>query len=599
MTPGEQAADAALAKKQTLWFLGIVALCAIIPFLHTLNFQFLNWDDDRYVLRNPFLGSVTWGKLQGVLTSSYYFNYHPITMLSYMVNFAVSGMHPAGYRAVNILLHACACMGVFMLLVRMEITRTASLFLALLFAVHPLRLESVVWISERKDVLCGALYVWALVCWVASGKKFPALSVLLFVLALGAKAMAISFPLVVLWHDLLLRRTQMRERIPAYALLLGLSVLFAWLNMSAQEHAISAQLSMLERLKLATFAPTHYAMTTFWPLRISPLYPVEFRPSAHSLGLIGGLLTCIGGLAAVVRYWKRNPLVSFGLLAAATALAPVSGLIAVGSAFAADRYSYIPTIPLLLALGPFAMRASSQRIGRIILGVIVLGYFTSTIALSRTWSDSVALWERVLKVYPESIEGRRNLADAWSIRAVSSPADAQRYYEKALEIFPADGKAIQFRGDALIEAQQWKEAEAVMKSALAETEIRSIVKSYALAMSALCAHRLGKLEEANALAKQAFDPAILNPQAVDEFVFIGYTAGRIGRFDVTDRYYSAALEREPSNTEVLQQLAFLRMQQKRPAEALQFIERAAAISPADPSIQHNLSLVRQEAAKMQ
>ncbi|CAN5198910.1 tetratricopeptide repeat protein [soil metagenome] len=573
----------------------VVFLAAILPFLGTLWYPFLNWDDDRYVTANPWLGGVSFAKVAGALTHSYYFNYHPLTIWSYMVNDAIHGPWAPGYRAVNILLHGIASLGVLAFLKRSGAARFAAVALAIFFAVNPLRLESVVWISERKDVLCGALYAWALAEWAKSNRAAPWSAVILFVAALMAKAMAVSFPLVVLLYDLCLRRQVVKKRIPLYLAMFAISAFFAWMNVRAQGGAISSELSLGQRVVLSLYAPAHYLITTIDSALISPYYPLADRPTRTVAGIITGLTVCAAALAAVAWFWKRNPRISFGLLAAAAALGPVAGLVGVGAAFAADRYSYMPTIPFLLAVA-VALNAiyERNRIAILATPVVLVGYALATVILAPAWSGSIPLWERALARYPNSSEPRINLADAWSIAASANPAEAEKNYNTALSIFPADGKAVQARADAFIEAARWTEADETLAAALKESRIRPVTKSYALAMRALCAQKLGHPEDAAAFAREAFDPAWLKPQTVGDLLFLGYSAERIGDLKSAGRLYSQALEMEPVNTAAMQNLAFVYIAEARAPEAIALMQEAAAIAPNDPELQHNLAAMIKE-----
>lgn len=409
----------------------LVFLLLAVAFLFgpSLPYPFLNWDDEEYILRNPWLLNLTLANVAGVFRYPYFSNYHPLTMISYMADFALFGYQPWGYRLMNIAGHVVAVLVGARLLLAMGASRPIALGAMVLFAIHPLRVESVVWISERKDILCAMFYTGALLAWVrARGAQGRALAMVLFVAALLSKAMAVSLPVVIVLHDLLLGdRRRAGERWPWYVAMIALSASFSWLNVQAQEEAIHTALPLWERLATALYAPWHYARATVLPAWISPLYPVEFRPTRSLAAAAFGAGFSLGALAVAMACVRRAPGVAFGLLAAAAALAPVSGIVGFGAAWAADRYSYIPTLLLFAGLARELSRFVEGRCGlRFLIYIPFIGFLMLFVVVAKQrvpdWRSSAALWERVLAVYPESAKAAVNLAHA---RAFSRDSTAE------------------------------------------------------------------------------------------------------------------------------------------------------------------------------
>jgi len=402
-----------------------VALLAIMAatvalFLPSLPYEFLNWDDHVYIHGNPWLLNLTWENVVGVFRFPYFSNYHPLTMLSYMVDFQFFGYEPEGYRAINIALHAMTVGTMFALLRAMGVpTRLTALFV-LFFAVHPLRVESVVWVSERKDVLCGLFYTLAIFCWVKGtgriGGRWVWLggAALCTVLALLSKAMAVSLPLVLLLWDVLYRRGELLRRLPLHGALLCLAVLFAIWNKAAQSGAVIEGVPLWDRLALAAWAPVHYSMSTVWPAGLTALYPIELRPSQSLPFSLLGAGFCVVALVVVVRSLQRAPEVAFGLLAAALCLGPVSGIVVFGGAYAADRYSYLPSILLFAGFAVYTGRllasASSGTKTALAVGALVIcaAMAIVTVRTMPHWRTSETVWARVLAVYPDSTKAQFN-----------------------------------------------------------------------------------------------------------------------------------------------------------------------------------------------
>lgn len=405
------------------------ALFAVVIalFLPSLNYDFLNWDDHQYIHRNPWLLNTSLWHLSGVFQHVYFSNYHPLTMLSYMVDFALFGYEPWGYRLHNVILHGLCTVLLFAILRGFGIGTLLSLFLAAFFGLHPLRLESVVWISERKDVLCAFFYLAAFLLWrlatTGDGERrrerwLLAFSVIAALLALLSKAMAVTLPAVLLLHDAFLAPGRMRRRIPVYTALLLLAVLFAAVNMRAQEGAIQESPPLGERLNLAVWAPLHYTSTTIFPVGLSPLYPYAERPSRMPPYAASGWLFSLGALAIVIHFRRRMPLLSYGLLASAVVLVPVSGIVPFGAAYAADRYSYLPTIFLLFGVGHVLERFFTRippPAARALLPIgvpIVSVYAGISLWIMPMWEHSEALWRRVLDLYPSDSKAQYNLVHA-------------------------------------------------------------------------------------------------------------------------------------------------------------------------------------------
>lgn len=396
------------ASTDVRWALGVFAV-SVAVFLPTLPYPFLNWDDHGYVVYNPWLYDLTWERVFLPFRRPLVGAWTPLPVLAHLLVFQIAGLEPAAYRALNILCHGAAMAGAFALMRVLGARAAVAAGLAMLVGVHPLRTESVAWISELKDALCNALYVWALWRWSSAGDSAArrGVALLLYALALMSKPMAVSFPLVVLLHDVLLERPCVRRRLAWYAVMFALGIAAATVNMKAQERAI-ASVELVERVKMAAYGPVHYARLTAWPFDLSPLYPRDLRPTLRPVPSILGFAACAGLLVAAVACARNRPATAFGLLAAGAAYAPVSGIVAFSFFFAADRFSYLPTVLLVAGLAPplSAWAASGGR--RKCAGLAWLVAFpffaVSTVTLSPAWSSDEALWNRVLRVYPGSGE---------------------------------------------------------------------------------------------------------------------------------------------------------------------------------------------------
>lgn len=405
------AADPTLGRA-VMW-LGVLFLASIAVFVPSLPGGFLHWDDRLYVLDNALLLVASPRNILTAFAEPYFANYHPLTILSYMLDMQLVGRWAPWFRGVNVFLHGATMLALFGLLRQMGARWWVAWWATLMFAVHPLRVESVVWIAERKDVLCGLFYTLAVAAWARAsteGEERPRwlwLSLACVLLAFLAKAMAVSLPIVLILHDAFLARRRMRGRVVVYLCLVGVAVAFTLANLHAQRGAIAEHMRLVDRLGMACYSPFHYLVTTLWPVGLSPMYPREALPSARWSGLLAGVATCVAGLLALGWSMWHQPRLAWSLMSTVVCLGPVSGIVAVGGAYAADRYSYLPTVLLLAGVAPLASAAierasaTAQRVAVAVAGAVVAALMAATYAFIPHWLDDESMWRRAAAVYPQ------------------------------------------------------------------------------------------------------------------------------------------------------------------------------------------------------
>ena len=414
----------------------VVATIAFLTFRHTLGHEFVNWDDDVYVYENPAL-HLPWTQTVGwAFSHFYYYAYIPITLLSHLLDARLWGMNPQGHHLSNVLLHAANSIWILVLgafLLRGE-SRAAprdprgALFgmtiAAILFAVHPLRAESVSWVSDRKDLLCAFFFIPGVVAYLHAtregGRSRPLwllASFLLFVLAVLSKAVAVAFPLVLLLLDWIRGRKSgmaLLEKVPF--LLVSLVITSLSLTSTRGATKLAYILSSLAGAKAFLFP--FYVLVLSFPL-LKSLAPVNLAPIYPRVGLewtIAGfvivtLITTICVVAA--RKGTKAPLAAW-IAYIAIVVPNVMGLSS-GMQPLADRYSYLSTIPLYLLLGAGLSsiweKAGSRR--RLALAVASGGVAAVLISVtarqSSTWRSSTSLWEPVVASHPV----RREYTDAY------------------------------------------------------------------------------------------------------------------------------------------------------------------------------------------
>lgn len=443
-----------------------VALVTLACFLPAVRNDFVDWDDTANLLRNQAYRGFGLENLRWMLTATLGGHWHPLTWLSFAVDHALWGMNPAGYHLTNVLLHALTATAVFgtlvVLLERLpglaaaRPLRLAALMATLLWALHPLRVESVAWVTERRDVLSGLFWVLAVLAYLRAqdlgaglGARhgYLAASVGCLALSLLSKSWGMSFVVVLLildtwplrrWGAEPARRILL-EKVPF--LLLGLaSVALAWRAVHPYVHDLQSHWTG-ERLGQAAFGLAFYLYKTVWPGDLVPL--VEFRgridPFAWPwVGYLTGVIAVVALLVAARRRWPAG--LAAGAAYAAI-LGPVLGLSQAGPQLVADRYAYLSTLPILaLVAGGMARGLARLRPGLrwTVLGavaVVVIGLATSTVRQIAVWKDTVTLWEHAVTTVPDSAPARYYLGRA--LEKAGRVADAEVQYRAVDDIAAA------------------------------------------------------------------------------------------------------------------------------------------------------------------
>lgn len=426
-----------------------VALLSFIVFSLAPSGDFLAWDDRANLLSHEAWRGLGWENLRWMLTTRHQGPWQPLSWLSWALDHALWGLDPAAFRRTNVLLHSVAA-GLFAECARALIRdgRSAALGAALaglLFALHPLRVESVLWITERRDVLSGAFFAGALLAYLRGGRP---LSLALFACALLSKATAVGLA----WIVLLLERDK-RRAWPYFALALGAGLMNLAGFASGDIRAVS--LGWGERLVVALHSLAFYAAKWLAPIALSPYYPLPASPwSLWPWAASGAALSA----AALLSCWRWHWAVY------ALTLAPVSGLLQNGAQAAADRYSYLATLPFALLAGSLAARLPSRSALAALLAAVPL-LSALTLSYARHWRGDVSLWARAVPLAPDAYLPRSNYALA--LHAAGDKAAAAAQYEAAIRLEPRDVESRVNLAAIKAELGERKAAESLYREALA------------------------------------------------------------------------------------------------------------------------------------
>jgi tetratricopeptide (TPR) repeat protein len=436
----------------------LVAAVALVyaPVRHA---EFFHLDDPIYVTENPHVrGGLTADGLRHAFLASHAALWMPLTFTSHMVDVEVFGLTPTGPHVVNVLLHALNAGLLLWLLARTTGALVPSVIVAALFALHPLRVESVAWIAERKDVLAacfGLLTMHAWVGWVRRPSRTRYVTVVAgMLLALLSKPMLVTLPIMLLCLDWwpLRRSSSVRERVieklPLFALAAGAGIVTLYTAYAAGAFAFIADHPLPERLAHAAVALVWYAAKTAWPVRLAILYPIPQWAWWQVAGAVAALAAA--GVVAV-RLSRRAPWIVAGLVWFVVGLLPVSGIVQAGAQGMADRFTYLPTIGLLVAVVWTFDATAHTRGGRVALAgsAIVVAVAFAIVARRQVgyWRNSETLYTHTLAVTDENWVVQGSLGDV--LMNGGRPADAYPHFAEAFRIEPRAALAAFGMGSAL------------------------------------------------------------------------------------------------------------------------------------------------------
>jgi protein O-mannosyl-transferase len=545
----------------------LLSAAVILAFWPVLGNGFVNFDDDEYVTANPRVrGGLSLEGLRWAATSGELANWHPLTWISHMCDAQVFGGSPAGHHATSLLLHLVNTLLLFLLL---EIATGAlgpSAFAAALFGVHPLHVESVAWVAERKDVLSTMFWLLATLAYVSwtrrPGAARYAATVAALAAGLASKPMLVTLPVTLLlldvwplgrWAPLAARLGGMRaaaklviEKLPLFALSAVSCIVTYAVQRSHGAVGTLAEFSFPTRLANAILSYGTYLVRTVLPVGLAVFYPHPGASiSAAEVAVAGLAVAALTALA--IRARRRAPYAFVGWLWYLGTLVPVVGLVQVGDQATADRYTYVPLIGIFVAIAfgiPDLLRRTglsrlpSRALPAAAVVVAVLAVLAN--AQARTWRDSASLFEHALAVTTRNAVAHNNLALALESRG--SADEAAAHYAEAIRIDPRHAKAYNNLGCLLVERGRLDEAVASFSSAVAAAP-RFAKAHYNLGIALA---RQGRDAEAIPSFERALEIAPDDSEAHDNY---GISLARLGRLDEALTQFAAAVRSDPNNAD--------------------------------------------------
>lgn len=427
-------------SKAHYWILGILSFIVMAPAL--LN-GFTYWDDHLYVSENPTIRDLK--NIPGFFSEYLMGNYHPFVPMSHTIEYLLFGLKPWVYILNNILLHIINVLLVYILIQKYSNKIFPAFVAALAFGIHPLHVESVVWISERKDVLYTLFFLAGLICWekaASSGdNKFKIYSYLLFVASCFSKGQAVVFPLILLladfWRTREIKQIKWLDKIPFLltAFAFGMIAIYA----QGSEGAVKTQntFKFPDNFLAASWGFIFYLrkMILPWPLSAFYPYPDITKPYPAYFWIAPPLVIMV--LFTVWKFRKQAPEWIWAVSFYSFSIFLVLQLLPVGRAITADRYFYIPSIGIFMALGITAekyLNSNKAQLTRFILLITCLSWMGISAYRSTRWKDTETLFRDVLKSYPGESVALNNIATMLAMQKKYD--EALKYYEETVRNNP-------------------------------------------------------------------------------------------------------------------------------------------------------------------
>ena len=551
------------------WSPLVAAALAFVAFVPALGAKFVNWDDEVSFLRNPHYRGLGLAQLGWMWTTTLLGHWSPLAWMSWGADYVIGGLDPRGYHLTNLLLHA-ANVALLCLAARRLIAAgsgapasstavgAGALLAALLFGVHPLRAESVAWVSERRDLLCTLFVLAAALAYlrgVAHGgaivRRWWAISLGAFAAALLSKALAMTLPLTLLLLDVYpLRRralgwrTLLIEKVPYLLLAAAAAAVSVLARQGGGNITDYAQYGIEARIALAAYTLWFYPWKSLWPTGLAAMYELPATMRLAEPRFLVPLVVVVVVTIVLVALRRRWPAALAAWVSSAIALAPVSGLVHSGNQLAADRYSYLSSLGLAVFVGAALTwslwHARAVPAVTATAAVVVVALAASAWAQTTTWRDSESLWRRAVAVDPACSICESNLG-----RVIAQPArldEAEHHVRRAIALRPDRPGPHENLGLIMLRRGRLADAETHFREAVrlrpqhgpAYNDLGVVLAS------------AGRDAEAETAFREA---ARLSPRLADASANLGVLYARQGRHDEAIAVLQRALALEPTRRE--------------------------------------------------
>jgi tetratricopeptide (TPR) repeat protein len=596
-----KASQSVTTKGNSRWLVLLVAAITILAFIPAMRAGFVTWDDDKNFLNNPDFRGLGPAQLRWMWSTFHLGHYVPLSWMTLGLDYLLWGMNPAGYHLTSVLIHAANSMLVYLIarrLIPSAASPWAAVAAALLFSLHPLRVESVVWVTERRDVLSGFFFFSGVLAYLryaqSSRFRWYALTLACYLAALLSKATSITLPAVLLvlniwplariggaagWWDARTKRVAL-ELAPMAALGLAAAALTFTALQSMQ------QLPVTGKLAVSAYSLGFYLMKTILPIGLSPLYAMPTQVVPTEPQYVAALVVSLAITAIAFTYRTRHPAGLAAWIAFIAIELPMLGIHQNGPQIAADRYTYhaAPVLALLIA-GAVATRWRGADKALSIFAIVA--FVPLSVKQTGVWHDSRALWSRALAVDSVSAIAQNNWASL--LLQDGRVEEAGMHFERALAISPTYPQALNGLGIALTRTGRIPEAVRQFEASVrADSMYDEPHNNWGVALV-----RQGDVDAAIVRYQKSI---ALNANNPESRVNLGNAFVRQRRFDEAIAEYREALRIQPGYSEAHHNWGVALAQQERFAEAVTHFEEALRSNPEHAQARTYLEMARARAA---
>ena len=557
-----------LLRFKSTYHLLLLVIISLAVFSVTLGHDFITtWDDDKYVTTNQIIRQVSLQNLRAAFSSFTLGNYAPLHHLSYMLDYAIGGVNPLVYHLHNIILHTLNGILFYLLLRKTEGDSRIAFIAAFIFLMHPVQVETVAWVSQRKNLLCMTLFLLSFLTYVnflTEGKRtLYCLSVAFFAMALLAKSVALFLPLLLLAYDLL--RSERRDRwvvlnkIPYLVLGIACGIVAMISQLPEQGGGRSGYYGGSPYATALTMIPVfcRYLYNLLWPFNLSADYLVPIKTAPDGEVVLCAIL--LAALALLAFYGaRRNRACAFWIIAALLAILPVAQLVPIVTLMN-DRYLYFPMLGIATLLAGIiaflADRGKAAKLAALLLGVCLLTLPWLTWQRAGVWQNGFTLWQDVLHKTPANHIAMTSLGDTF--RETGNRDEALRLYRQALELNPDYFIALNNISNLLLETDQLAEADGYLMR---------LIRTY--------------------------------PKYPKGFEMLGILREFSGDLAGAESAYTQALHLKPDLGESLISLATLQMRKGDRASAENLLQRARLLTGDSPELFYSMACLEAQTGEI-
>jgi len=605
--------------KNTRLCAGGLFLLTLLLFSPATRFEFLTYDDSQYVTANEHVKQgLNAETVKWAFTEPHASMWHPLTTLTHLLDVELFGMNPGAHHAVNIFLHSLNAVLLFTWLLAVFNMPGRALLVAVIFAWHPLRVESVAWVAERKDVMCTLCWLLTLHAYTRyvrrPGKGSYLLALGAFALAVMAKPMSVTLPAILLildgWPfkrlgldvsaegdglqpDWPVIRRRLVEKIPFFCLSLFLAAITYKMQHEGEVLQMMASTTLADRVGNALVSYVRYLGLLIWPLNLSVLYP---HPGRWPVGIELGALAAVAGISYACWHFRRTqPWWLFSWTWFLITLLPVIGLIQAGGAALANRYTYISTIGLLIAaVWTLAEWAASNPAARrkeagILALAVSMGCIVLTLATLPLWRDTETLFRQTTRSTQSNAIAHLVLSEA--LLEKKKPQEALEEISKAIILTPKDGKLHLQAGRVCLDLNQPELAiEALQNAWKFNPKLDGVGFQLARAF-----RRVGRNDEAKALLIQHLEK---HPRDGNAWNNLGGIQAEQRDVAGAEKSFQNALAKEPASLEPRRNLIRLLAVSGRSKEAIAHIQIGLKYNPDNAELWFQSGLFHEEAGQI-